>query len=396
MQPMQQQNFCQHFNFCGGCKLQDLDYDTQLFQKQKFIEKTFKDFEIKQLCNILPSPQIWYYRNKMEFIVGKEKSGRIVCGLRERNKFYKIVDLSECRISFEETKDILDSVRIWVKENSVEPYDLISHKGKIRYIVVKKSKSMSKIMLNIVVTGTKYQIEHNEQNLFKSFVEECKKIPNVSSVYLSINNKLSDNAVAEEVIHLYGEKYIVEEINGVLYKVYPQTFLQTNSYCCSLLYKSVLDEIDEGNILDIYCGSGGVTLQIVKHKNSVDKIIGVDSSQENINAAIENCELNNCSKNIEFVNSTAEEFIQKLWKSKFLTNLSTIIVDPPRPGLSKKVKSILLNLAVNKIIYISCNPNTLYEDLKILNKFYKIKKLVPIDMFPHTPHIEVVCVLEHR
>ena len=107
--------------------------------------------------------------------------------------------------------------------------------------------------------------------------------------------------------------------------------------------------------------------------------------------------MNNCNKDIiEFVCSQAEEFIQKLWKSKFLTNLSTVIVDPPRPGLSKKVKSILLELAVNKIIYISCNPNTLYEDLKIINKFYKIKKLIPIDMFPHTAHIEIVCVLEHR
>jgi len=233
--------------------------------------------------------------------------------------------------------------------------------------------------------------------LYRSFVERYKKLNYVSSIYLSINNKLSDNAVAEEILHLYGEKYIVEEINGVLYKIYPQTFLQTNTKCCELLYKTVLDEVEEGNILDIYCGSGGIALQIVKHKLSIDKIIGIDSSQENINTAIENCELNNCNKDIiEFVCSTAEEFVQKLWKSKFLTNLSTIVVDPPRPGLSKRVKSILLDLSVNKIIYISCNPNTLYEDLKILLKFYKIKKIVPIDMFPHTPHIEVVCVLEHK
>ncbi len=393
---MKQESLCQHFGICGGCQSQDIDYNLQVFQKQKFIEEKFKDFEIVELCQIIPSPQIWYYRNKMEFVVGKEKTGKIVCGLREKGKFYKIVDLAECKISFEKTSQILNIFKNWVKECSFEPYNLITHKGKVRYLVVKEAKTNNKILLNLIVTGTKYQIEHNEYNFYTSFVEEFKKIPNVASIYLSINNKLSDNAVAEEILHLYGEKYIVEEINGVLYKVYPQTFLQTNTKCCELLYKVVLDEVEEGNVLDIYCGSGGLALQIVKHKSYVDKIIGVDSSKENIDTANENCKINNCTDNIEFVCSTAEEFIQKLWKSKFLTNLSTVIVDPPRPGLSKRVKSILLDLSVNKIIYVSCNPNTLYEDLKILLKFYKIKRLVPIDMFPHTPHVELICVLEHR
>jgi 23S rRNA (uracil-5-)-methyltransferase RumA len=394
---MKQQNICNHFGLCGGCESQNLDYNIQLSQKQNYIKEKFKDFAVEQYCDIIPSPQVWYYRNKMEFVVGKEKTGEIVSGLRQKGKFYKIINLKECKISFENTLEILDMLRNWVKESSIEPYDLVSHKGKVRYLVVKESKTNNKILLNLIVTGTKYQVENNEYDLYRSFVERYKKLNYVSSIYLSINNKLSDNAVAEEILHLYGEKYIVEEINGVLYKIYPQTFLQTNTKCCELLYKTVLDEVEEGNILDIYCGSGGIALQIVKHKLSIDKIIGIDSSQENINTAIENCELNNCNKDIiEFVCSTAEEFVQKLWKSKFLTNLSTIVVDPPRPGLSKRVKSILLDLSVNKIIYISCNPNTLYEDLKILLKFYKIKKIVPIDMFPHTPHIEVVCVLEHK
>jgi len=393
---MQQQNLCQHFGLCGGCQTQNIDYGLQLEQKQKFIEEKFKDFEISQLYKIIASPQIWFYRNKMEFVVGKEKNGDIVSGLRQRNKFYKIVDLNECKISFEETKEVLNILKLWVKENSVEPYDLISHKGKVRYLTIKKSKTKNKILLNLIVTGTKYQVEHNELKLYTLFVEQCKKISNINSVYLSINNKLSDNTLGEEIIHLYGEKYIVEEINNVSYKIYPQTFLQTNTKCCELLYKTILEEIDEGNVLDIYCGSGGISLQIVKHKSSVDKIIGVDSSQENVNTAIENSELNNCNKNIEFVCSQAEEFVQKLWKSKFLTNLSTIVVDPPRPGLSKKVRSLLTELTANKIIYISCNPNSLFEDLKIINKFYKIKKLIPVDMFPHTAHIEIICILEHR
>lgn len=388
-------NLCYHFGVCGGCEHQNIEYKDQLAKKQEFIKQLFEDFEVLEYSQIIPSPEIWYYRNKMEFIVGKEKTGNIVSGLRQKGKFYKIVNLQECRISFVDVKKILDTVREWVKELQIEPYDLFTHKGRIRYIVVRHSKTNNKLMLNLVVTGTKYQVEHNEHNLYQTFVERVKNIQNISSVYLSINNKLSDNAVPEDILHLYGDKYLVETVNGINYQVYPQTFFQPNTKCCEVLYKIILEEILEGNILDLYCGSGGITLQIAK-SNLAEKIIGVDVSQENVMAAQKNAEFNNCTKNLEFVCDQVEVFLSKLWKSKFITNLSTLIVDPPRPGLSKKVKSVISNLTPNRIIYVSCNPQTLYEDLKSFVKFYKIKKIIPIDMFPHTPHIELVCVLDHR
>ncbi|MCS7228367.1 MAG: 23S rRNA (uracil(1939)-C(5))-methyltransferase RlmD, partial [Endomicrobia bacterium] len=118
--------------------------------------------------------------------------------------------------------------------------------------------------------------------------------------------------------------------------------------------------------------------------------------KENIRIAEKNAQLNSCNEKVEFVCDQVEVFILKLWKSKFITNLSTLVIDPPRPGLSKRVKNALINITANRIIYISCNPHSLYEDLKSFLKFYKIKKIIPIDMFPHTPHIEIVCVLEHK
>ncbi|MCX7940718.1 MAG: 23S rRNA (uracil(1939)-C(5))-methyltransferase RlmD [Endomicrobia bacterium] len=386
---------CQHFGICGGCQYQDVEYSVQLENKYKLLVEQFKDFDVDKITPVIPSPKIWYYRNKMEFIIGKDKTGKIVAGLRQKNKFYKIVDLKECRISFEQTGDILDNVKKWVSENHIETYDLLKHSGKVRYLTVKQAKSTTETMLILVVTGTKYQIEHNEYQLFNNFVTYYKNMPEVSSVYIAINNKISDNAVPDDVLLFYGKNSILDTINDVKYEILPTIFLQTNPKCCDLLYKTVLDEIVEGNILDLYCGSGGITLQVAKHK-PLGKIIGIDSSKDNIAAAQNNLLLNNLSENIEFVCDNVEVFITKLWKSKFMSNLSNIIVDPPRPGLSKKVKGAISDLAVNKIIYISCNPNTLYEDLKTFVKFYRIKKIIPIDMFPHTQHIELVCVLEHK
>lgn len=388
---------CKHFGICGGCQYQDVDYTEQLKNKNDLLKNLFKDYDVKEFMPIIPSPQIWYYRNKMEFIIGKDKTGQVLTGLREKNKFYKIVNLKECKISFKQTNKILETVKTWIQETKITTYDLFTHQGKVRYLTVKQAKSSEKIMLILVITGTKYQLEHNEKEIFEKFVDTCKKnIPDVDSIYIAINNKISDNAVPEETLLFYGEPSITEVINGVKYEVYPSTFLQTNTVCCELLYRTVIDELVEGNTLDLYCGSGGISLQIAKYK-PVGKIIGVDSSKDNIIAAEKNRILNNLpEESIEFVCELSEVFITKLWKSKFLSNLSNIIVDPPRPGLSKKVKNILSELPANKIIYISCKPESLYEDLKTFVKFYRITKIIPIDMFPHTPHIEVVCILEHK
>ncbi len=390
-----EQQLCKHFGVCGGCEFQNLPYLQQLSNKKKYIQELFKEFSVDYISDVVPSVDIWYYRNKMEFIIGKENN-RVVSGLRQKGKFYKIVDLSECKISYDEIGKVLNIVKSWVEENNLEPYNLLTHKGKVRYLAFKHSKTENKIMLNLVVTGTKYQIENNEKKYFDELVKLYSQLPNVDSIYVSINNLISDNATPEEVFHFYGRKFIVENVNGVNYNIYPHIFFQTNTKCCEVLYKLIIQEIEEGNTLDLYCGSGGITLQVAKYKPN-GKIIGVDNSKSNILIALENLKSNNFAEDkIEFVCDNVETFVQKLWKSKFISNLSNIIVDPPRPGLSKKVKSILSDIPVNKIIYVSCNPKTLYEDLKIFIKFYKIKKLIPVDMFPHTPHIEVICVLEHK
>ncbi len=386
-----QHNICKHFGICGGCDFQNVEYTNQLHNKYTLLQSCFKDFEIQNFNFPVASPDIWFYRNKMEFAVGGTTQNPLI-GLRQKGKFYKIVDLSECKIFYPNIKEIFLIIKQWIKDNNIQPYDIVQHTGKLRYIVIRHSKHYDELMLNLVITGTKYQFEHNEKPIFESLVKSLKEIKNVVSLYVCINNKVSDNALTEEIFLLEGEKFIKEKVNDIIYKIYPTNFMQTNTSCCSVLYQIVKSEVNEGNVLDIYCGSGGVSLQIY---SIADKVLGIDSSKDNIIVALENQQINNI-QNVEFIESTAEMFLSKLWKSKFITNLSTIIVDPPRAGLSKKVKSVISEMPVNKIIYVSCNYESLKEDLKTFLKFYKITKIIPIDMFPHTRHIEVVSVLEHR
>ncbi len=382
---------CQHFNICGGCDYQDKLYEEQLSFKQEYIEHLFKEFEIEKIDKIIPSPQIWYYRNKMEFAVGGTIESPLI-GLREKNRFYKIVNLQECKIFYDRLNEILNIIRQWIKEMKVQPYDIVLHKGKLRYIVFRHSKKYNNLMLAITITGTKYQFEYSEKEIFYNLMERLKPVENISSFYVCINNKVSDNALDQEIFLLYGEQFIKEKINDIEYKIYPTVFTQTNTFCCEVLYNLITKEVTDGNILDLYCGSGGITLQVAKY---VEKIIGVDNSKDNISIANENLQMNKIT-NVEFVCENVETFLSKLWKSKFLTNVSTIIVDPPRAGLSKKVRSCIIETGVNKIIYVSCNPESLKDSLKSFLKFYKIKRLIPIDMFPHTKHLECITVLEHR
>lgn len=381
---------CQHFGTCGGCDYTNEQYLESLKVKQEYVKSKFQFYEVENILEIIPSVKLEYHRNKMEFAVGGQV-GNVLIGLRQKGKFNKIVDLKCCKTFHPKTVEILTIIKEWMQENNLEPYDIIKHKGKIRYVAMRHSKTFDELMLNIVITGSKYQFEYLEHKLFQSLVQKISLFK-IVSFYICINNKLSDNALTDEVFKIYGTDFIKEKVNNIIYKIYPQTFFQTNTLTCELMYNLISSEIDGGNVLDIYCGSGGISLQV---SSRAQKVIGIDSLKENILVANQNKELNNIS-NVEFVCENAETFVTKLLKSKFYTELSTIIIDPPRAGLSKRVCNTISELGVNKIIYVSCNIESLTQDLKLLTRFYKIKKVVPIDMFPFTKHLETIVLLEHK
>lgn len=367
---------CRHFGICGGCDAQDLEYKEQLDLKEARIRDTFSSLGINNIEGIVPSGQIFYYRNKMEYAVGSDKDC-VLIGLRQKKRFYRIVDLEECRIFFDGVSGIFTVFKDWIKKYNIEPYQLRRRSGNIRYAAMRHSKHYNELMIVVVLAA--------EEEKIRFLVEDLQNIDYVKSVYQCINNGPADISITNNLKLLYGHSRIKERINDIDYLIGPNSFFQTNSYCCGRLYEVIKNETKDfgGDALDMCCGSGGITLQVADNFN---KVTGVDISAQNIEDALSNMKISG-KDNVEFICGDAEKF-------KGMQNFSTIILDPPRAGLSKKTKDLLCSSGAENVVYVSCNPANLAGDLKTIALTYRIDKIIPVDMFPHTRHIEVVAILK--
>ena len=367
---------CRYFGLCGGCDFQDIAYADQLKVKEDRLKELFSSFEVGTIESIVPSPEIYYYRNKMEYAVSSDNEA-ISIGLRQKKRFYRIVDLDECGIFFDGVEGIFRIFKEWIKKNNIEPYQLRRHSGNIRYAAMRHAKNYNELMIIAVMAA--------EEGSIAALAESLKNINAVRSVYMCVNNGLADLSVTGNLKLVYGEKHIKERINDVDYLISANSFFQTNPYCCARLYSIIKEETKNmgGDALDMCCGSGGITLQI---SDNFNKVTGVDISAQNIEDALLNAALNK-KQNIEFVCADAEKF-------QDIKKFSTVILDPPRAGLGKKMKEALLTDGAENVVYVSCNPANLAEDLKKLTQVYRIEKIIPVDMFPHTRHVEVIAILK--
>ncbi len=378
---------CPYFPTCGGCDFRDKTYPEQLEYKEKFCRNLLARFNVSEFVPIIPSPQTDYYRHKMDFCAGTA-GNNVLLGMRQKSRSTAVVDIQNCRVFFPGLGEILEIFRKWALDYEVEPYELYKASGKLRYASIRHSKSTGKVMVAGVFAITSE--EYSQQcEKFDVLGQELQKIPEVASIYFCINNKLSDETFSEDLRLWAGEKYISQSLNGIDYLVGPTTFLQSNPSACAKLYQAVKEAAQNctggGDILDMYCGSAGLSLQLA---GLTARIKAVDNSPRNIEDAQENAKLNSIN-NIEFICEDAQAYLAK---AKF-EEISTLILDPPRSGLSKKTLKIVLDCKIKNIIYVSCNPLNLREDLIHLTQFYKLEKAIPVDMFPHTRHIELVVKL---
>ncbi len=382
---------CEFFNMCGGCVLQNLLYEKQIEIKKNYLIQSLKKIgnlsEILDINEVIPSPQIYFYRNKMEFAFGSE-DGKTVLGLRERNIPYKkyrktVVPLKKCIIFSQKVEKIFQIVTEFFNFTNLSPYDPFTKEGHLRHLVIKESKSKNEIMLIFV---TKSGVEINFGKLIDLLKKEIKEI---KSVYWVENNQISDVVCYEEKHLLYGEPYIEEIIDKFKFRIYPETFFQPNSKVAEILYKKILDNLKENSkVIGLYCGTGPIEIFV---SQKAKEVIGVDWDISNINTAFENCQVNNI-KNCKFYPEKVEKFLNKI---KDFYEFNYLIFDPPRGGLSKKCIKKILKFDIPNIIYISCNPATLARDLKEIKEGeYNLKKIYLFDMFPHTTHIESMVILE--
>ena len=379
-------NTCKHFGVCGGCRHRDMIYSKQLKKKKKKITDALSHIAHPAIKPILGSPVIDYYRNKMEFAFGIWDDEQVL-GLRERNKYYHVIDVKKCYLQSPLSDTIRKVVREAAKKSKIKAFHRKKLTGVLRYLVIREGKNTGHCMVNLITSPVK---ENRLKRIFTALRNEC---PEVTTCIWSVTDSPSDVAYGEKSTVMWGNGFIKEKIGHITCRISPYSFFQTNSRGTELLYDTIKKYVRKAPrdiLLDIYCGGGGIGMYL---SDLFNMVIGLDANASAVHDAQVNMNINNI-KNYQVMCTKADDIKQH--KTTFLFSGVTAIVDPPRPGLSSDLIDFLIDKKPPVLLYISCNPDALRRDLQRLNQYYKITAIQPIDLFPHTPHIETVIVLKAR
>jgi 23S rRNA (uracil1939-C5)-methyltransferase len=379
---------CDHFGVCGGCRWQNLEYS---------IQKKYKEDQLREsLIHIggIPDPpvepiigahKIYYFRNKMEFSFHAGDNGETLLGLHIARRFQDVFQLRLCHLQSELSNNIVEFIRQRSAQLGLPPYHIVRHEGYLRFLVIREGKFTDEALVNIV-TGT------GEFPQLKVLGEEIgKKFDSVISVSHTVNPAKANIARGEKETIIYGTGHIYEQLGEKKYRISANSFFQTNSYQIQRLYDLALELAEpDGSerMIDLYSGTGTIAIYF---SNLVKEIIGVETVAEAVADARINARINGAT-NCEFIVSDAGDFLKQV--SQEGDKFDLLIMDPPRAGCHPKVVKLISAMKPGKLVYISCNPATLARDLKILTgNGYALEKAVPIDLFPHTYHIEAACRL---
>lgn len=378
---------CEHFGICGGCSSQTLTYDKQLELISEEVKQLFSDAEVSMgnYEGITGSDFQWEYRNKMEFTFGDmEKGGELTLGMHMKNKSFGIINVDKCEIVDEDFRKVIDLTVNYFRSHDLTYYRVMKREGYLRHLVIRKAKNTGELMINLVTT-TQVNFDLTE---YAEILKSAEYIGNLVSIIHTQNDSFSDAVIPEKVNILYGIDHIQENVLGLKFKISPFSFFQTNTKGAEKLYSVVRDYLgnsDNKVVFDLYCGTGTIG-QIVAP--TAEKVIGIELIEEAVEAAKENAKLNGLD-NCEFIAGDVTEIIKTVKDRPDI-----IILDPPRSGVHPKALDYVIKFNASEIIYVSCNPKTLVNDLKVLTGAgYKIVKSRVVDMFPNTPHAEVVTKL---
>ena len=375
---------------CGGCQIMHVDYAKQLEYKEDKVKSCLK--RIGGFMNIPMEPicgmdEPYYYRNKSQFPVGRNKDGKIVIGFYA-GRTHSIIDTEHCYIGAEVNIPIIRFMRSFIEEYSIEPYNEEKHTGLLRHILIRTGYKTNELMVCLVVNGR--DIPHS-----KELVEGLTKISGMKSICLNINTSKTNVILGEKIISIWQEPYITDYIGSIIYRISPLSFFQVNPVQTEKLYNIALDYADlHGNeiVWDLYCGIGTITLFLAQRAR---KVYGVEIIPQAIEDARMNASLNGID-NVEFYMGAAEDILPRKYKEENVS-ADVIVVDPPRKGCDQSLLDTILSIAPNRIVYVSCDPATLARDLKYLcESKYEIKKVRPVDQFGHSVHVETVVLLSQQ
>lgn len=394
---------CKFFGTCGGCKQQDLDYSAQIKYKQAQVEDIFKrlgGFDNYITEPILPSERIFFYRNKMEFsFAGKrwltkeeinsneEIDSYFALGLHIPKMFNKVLDIDECFLQSPESNKIVNVTRDFFKSRKITIYSTKTHSGYLRNLVIKQSHHTDDLMVNLVTS-------ENNERLFTEYANLLiSEIPSITTVINNINTKKAQVAIGEYEKVYYGNGFIYDKIGKYKFRISANSFFQTNTLQAANLYNVAVNfaQFSPNDIVyDLYSGAGTIAIYISKF---VKEVFGFESVESAIADAKTNAGLNGVENFKPYLSDLNKSLSPMVEKNK-IPKPAIIIADPPRSGMNPKTVKDILRLSPEKIVYVSCNPATQVRDIKLLGEGgYKLQKIKPVDMFPHTFHIENVALL---
>lgn len=396
LSPVRVSPFCEHFGICGGCRWQNIGYENQLRYKQEEICSLFAGLDSHEKVQpIISCTTTQYYRNKLNFSFSHARwltEDELGCDLLHKNgvgfhvegRYDKVVDLQKCYLQTSPSNDIRQLIRNYAREQNWSFYNIHKNEGFIRSLVIRNT-SKSEFMVIVVVA------EKECEKIFPLLQQIKDSFSEVTSIFYAVNLTGNDSLEGVEIVHFCGRHYITEYLDSLQFAIGPRSFFQTNTEQCLKLYKKILDFASftgQEIVYDLYTGVGSIALFIAKY---VKKVVGIDYVADAICDAEKNAALNEIT-NAQFVAGNVQEILNGDFVKKY-GSPDIVIVDPAREGMRKKTCSELMNIAPHKIIYVSCNPKTQVEDLELLTEKYAIEQIQPVDMFPHTHHIENIVLL---
>jgi 23S rRNA (uracil1939-C5)-methyltransferase len=393
---------CQHFSICGGCQWQFATYQQQLQWKKTFVELAFKQYGIDQLpiAQVLPSPTIYYYRNKLEFsatsdrwlyeseleqVLAQETVDRNALGYHVPNRWSKIFEVKSCHLQAEPSNAILETVRHLAKQCHMSFYNPVTQQGTLRNLVIRNT-SIGELMIIVQFYPSEWE---KQELLLQGLVD---RFPEITSLYSVANAKGNDTFYDCELKLYFGKEYITEQIGGLKFAITPKSFFQVNSLQAYNLFSVVKDcaqVTGDSIVYDLYSGTGAIAIFLAQ---SAKQVIGIESVQDAVLDAKSNALINQVH-NVHFLAGDMKDIFCQDTIRKY-GKPDIVITDPPRSGMHQQVVAQLISTRPQRIVYVSCNPETQARDISSMLKYYQITRMQPVDMFPQTAHVENVVLLE--
>lgn len=382
-------NNCPVSNKCGGCRYIGTPYKEQLKKKQKTVKQLLGKYG--KVCDIIGMENPEHYRNKVHAVFDFHKGKGIVSGIYQEGTHH-VVPVDECLLEDRKADEIIVSVRQLAKSFKLKTYDEDTGYGLLRHVLVRVGHATGQIMVVLVLGSPILPSKKNFAN------ELCKLHPEITTIVLNVNNKKTSMVLGDKEQVLYGKGYIEDRLCGRTFRISPKSFYQVNAVQTEKLYHKAIEYAaltGKETVIDAYCGIGTIGLAAAKH---VKKVIGVELNQTAVKDAVVNARINKI-KNVDFYQNDAGKFMIQLAEAG--EKIDVVFMDPPRSGSTEEFMAAMLHLQPEKIVYISCNPETLARDLEYLTRGskgegrrnYRMAEMTPVDMFPFTDNIEVITVL---